>query len=75
MKNIENFVKNLCELSAYEESCDFNNQHRDYDYRVVDGIGGTHEDGLGWDPDGSFCGECTNMDCKTCPVWLNKHSK
>ena len=47
----------------------------DYDYRVVDEIGGIHEDGLGWNPDGDFCGECTNMNCKTCPVWLNKHSK
>lgn len=52
-----------------------NIENFDYDYRVVDEIGGIHEDGLGWNPDGAFCGECTSMDCKTCSVWLNKHSK
>lgn len=27
---------------------------------------GTHEDGLGWAPDGEFCGECSSVDCSVC---------
>ena len=27
---------------------------------------GCHEDGLGWAPDGTFCGECSNVTCKGC---------
>lgn len=35
----------------------------------VDEIGGVHDSGCGWTPDGSNCGECSNISCKTCGVW------
>lgn len=39
----------------------------------IDDIGGEHSEGLGWNPDGIFCGECNNMDCSTCDAWKIKH--
>jgi len=32
-----------------------------------DEIGGLHSEGLGWHPDGHFCGECSNGSCVGCP--------
>ena len=26
----------------------------------------THTDGLGWNPNGVFCGECTYFTCENC---------
>ena len=34
---------------------------------IKDEIGGVHDEGLGWNPNGVFCGECSNMNCKDCP--------
>ena len=28
---------------------------------------GTHEDGLGWNGNGVFCGECSAKTCRGCP--------
>ena len=28
---------------------------------------GCYEDGMGWNPFGHWCGECTNSDCHGCP--------
>ena len=28
---------------------------------------GTHEEGLGWNPNGVFCGECSESTCRGCP--------
>ncbi|MCM1324393.1 MAG: hypothetical protein NC218_09590 [Acetobacter sp.] len=32
----------------------------------MDSVGGQHAEGLGWDPCGNFCGECSSDDCSTC---------
>ena len=40
-----------------------------------DSIGGVHDEGLGWDPFGEFCGECSRMTCKGCRVFEVSHSK
>lgn len=37
---------------------------------IVDEVGGEHEGGCGWHPDGTPCGECSNMSCGACPVYL-----
>lgn len=37
-----------------------------------DNVGGLHEEGLGWSPDGNFCGECSRSSCEQCPVWRTK---
>lgn len=29
---------------------------------------GIHEEGLGWNPNGVFCGECSNTTCISCPI-------
>jgi hypothetical protein len=31
-----------------------------------DSIGGIHDEGLGWSPDGTFCGECSHTTCEGC---------
>lgn len=37
----------------------------------ADSVGGAHEDGCGWAPNGDFCGECSNASCENCSVWRN----
>lgn len=41
------------------------------DAKWTDGVGGVHEDGCGWAPNGDFCGECSNETCENCSVWRN----
>ena len=40
-----------------------------FDYQITDDLGGVHSDGVGWAPDGTFCGECNKGDCAVCPAW------
>ncbi len=40
------------------------------DHGFFDQVGGYHESGTGTDPNGDFCGECSNTDCSQCPVWF-----
>lgn len=35
----------------------------------IDEIGGVHDSGYGWTPSGCYCGECSNISCKTCGFW------
>lgn len=42
-----------------------------YDYYITDEFGGVHTDGVGYAPDGHFCGECTRESCKDCPALKN----
>ncbi len=35
----------------------------------IDEVGGIHEEGCGWDPNGRPCGECSRISCKICKVW------
>lgn len=35
-----------------------------------DEVGGCHEDAIGWNPQGVWCGECTRESCKGC---INEH--
>ena len=37
-----------------------------------DEVGGYHEGGCGFDPDGEFCGECGSTSCASCGVWHDK---
>jgi hypothetical protein len=42
------------------------------DTSYKDEVGGIHDEGLGWNPQGHFCGECGNLTCKGCSsegVW------
>lgn len=41
----------------------------DNDDYYIDEVGGVHDSGGGWAPDGSNCGECSNISCKICGVW------
>lgn len=34
-----------------------------------DDVGGYHEGGCGWDPNGHFCGECSESTCANCGAW------
>lgn len=42
------------------------------DAKWIDSVGGIHEDGCGWAPNGDFCGECSNETCENCFVWNKK---
>ena len=41
----------------------------DSELYYIDDVGGIHDSGCGWAPDGSNCGECSNISCKMCSVW------
>ena len=32
-----------------------------------DDIGGFHDSGMGWNPNGNWCGECSKSTCRECP--------
>lgn len=34
-----------------------------------DEVGGHHDSGMGWAPDGRWCGECTQASCVNCKIW------
>ena len=36
-------------------------------YGNVDELGGVHDQGLGWNPYGVYCGECSFNTCVKCP--------
>lgn len=40
---------------------------------IIDEIGGTHDEGVGWNPNGVFCGECSNTNCVDCPMKNEKN--
>ena len=47
---------------------------KDYDYYITDELGGVHTDGIGYAPDGRFCGECTKATCVSCGI-IEKHEE
>lgn len=57
---------------GFVDSCPVCGQITDFTY--IDEIGGTHSGGLGWDPDGEYCGECCKCSCATCHVWKRRNS-
>ena len=48
------------------DTCDYTVGDADGHYCYTDLIGGVHSDGLGWNPNGVFCGECTYSTCENC---------
>jgi len=36
------------------------------DTSYKDEVGGVHDEGCGWNPQGAFCGECGSTTCKNC---------
>lgn len=40
------------------------------DETFVDSVGGMHEGGIGWNPNGVWCGECCKDTCSGC---VNEH--
>lgn len=41
----------------------------------TDSVGGHHDAGVGWQPDGHFCGECTKSTCEICSIWKGKQAR
>ena len=39
----------------------------DEDASYYDEVGGFHSGGIGWNPNGVWCGECCNQSCSGCP--------
>jgi hypothetical protein len=44
----------------------------DEDGSYYDEVGGFHSAGMGWNPHGIWCGECSNDSCENCPCKDNK---
>lgn len=42
------------------------------DCGFLDGVGGHHDSGCGWAPDGTYCGECSQSSCRNCGIWEYK---
>lgn len=42
-----------------------------FDYYIEDDLGGVHTDGVGYAPDGRFCGECNKTSCAGCRILKN----
>lgn len=40
----------------------------------IDNVGGIHEDGLGWNPNGVACGECSEISCENCSIKDRKNN-
>lgn len=59
-------------ISSYFYYCPVCGEMTEYVY--IDEIGGTHSGGLGWDPDGEYCGECCKYSCAECHVWKRRNS-
>jgi hypothetical protein len=58
-------------------SCGYREMYYDMGYYIcpmcgslqntrMDEVGGVHEGGVGWNPNGEFCGECASVSCKGC---------
>jgi hypothetical protein len=37
-----------------------------YEDEYIDEVGGMHGGGVGWNPLGTYCGECNRSTCKDC---------
>lgn len=42
------------------------------DCGFMDDVGGHHDNGCGWAPDGTYCGECPRSSCRDCKIWEHK---
>lgn len=43
---------------------------KDVPEAYYDELGGFHDSGIGWNPNGNWCGECTVFSCKNCPNFV-----
>ena len=41
----------------------------------IDSVGGHHDAGVGWMPDGHYCGECSHSTCEVCSIWKGKQAR
>lgn len=54
--------------SFIRQNCDSSSVVLD-DQGYYDEVGGHHDSGMGWAPDGRWCGECTRVTCADCRIW------
>lgn len=65
-KNRISLVDNSIEkFKTNEDKVRFEEKYKDSDL-IIDELGGIHEEGLGWNPNGVFCGECSLTNCDGC---------
>lgn len=55
----------MTNFELWEDNCKKSGTIADESF--MDTIGGVHDEGLGWNPNGVFCGECSNSTCEKCP--------
>lgn len=56
-ETIDNKLKKQCTENGWEYLSD--SAHNDE-------VGGHHDCGCGWNPNGVFCGECSTLSCNGC---------
>lgn len=67
LKNQEAHVKKLIdELQSQKSRLLFQLKQLTNEVVDIDEVGGIHEGGCGWNPQGVFCGECSSLTCKDC---------
>jgi hypothetical protein len=58
----------ICQ-GEYSHPCDRLIEHEE---TYTDEVGGFHDCGIGWNPQGVWCGECSKASCKDCVNRFNK---
>lgn len=64
------FIEYPCRANALShglDTCPTCGQFTEFTY--IDILGGRHSTGLGWSPEGDYCGECSRMSCEKCRTW------
>lgn len=56
-------------LDAPEEVLEAQTEEEAMEDCYTDEVGGHHDSGIGWAPNGRWCGECTKSSCSKCSVW------
>ena len=70
IKNVDTYI--VTSINSSKEDIEKLKRHNlpivfyDYDDMYYDEVGGLHDGGIGWNPKGVYCGECTMQSCKNC---------
>ena len=71
LKNVKGSVRKVNLISQIRKFFEDNtDDFEDFVFEdIEDDIGGHHDGGVGTDPNGQFCGECSRISCEHFKVW------
>ena len=61
---VSQFLNTKCDCGFFTT---YDEELQQVSYGNYDSIGGVHDQGLGWNPNGVYCGECSFSTCVDCP--------